>query len=202
MTSQNVENAPCKGCPEGKPTGPPGVLVEYNRTTRTPSENYMVSTLEGLPEHKGVRYSSRWVIYTGGPPEAHLFGINDILPPEANRISIDREGHLEYKKGPDDFEPPSPIDGFCRDKENDHLFLPMWKSCVWRHFSILFKLNCQCIDIIARCGKSSHLTDYAKCEQCEDRMKIPEMIIPKKKTISSLRYPEGLPIYNSKPTTP
>ncbi len=188
----------CKRCPKHKTTGPPGVLVEYNDTSRTPSKDYMVSTLDGFPEHKNVRYSSRWVIYTGGPPEAHLFGINDILPPEANRVSIDREGRLEYEKGPDDFEPPGPIDGFCRDKKNDHFFLPVWKSCVWRHFSISFKLNCRCIDILARCGKSSQLTDYAKCEQCGDRMEIPVMVVPEKKTLSSLQYPEGLPIHNSK----
>lgn len=199
MTSPNARDANCKGC--SKPTEPPGVIVEHNEITRASTDDHMVSVLRGLPEYDDVRYSSKWVIYMGGPPEVHLFAINSILPPEADRISIDHEGHLEYKKGPGDFESPSPIDGFCRDEENDHLFLPLWESCVWRHYNIAFKLNCQCINIISRCGKTDQITDYATCKQCEDRLEIPLIIVPEMKTISSLRYPEGLPIHSSKPKT-
>jgi len=186
----------CKGCPER--ANPPGVIVEHNEVTRTLTGEHMVPKLSGFPEHENVLYSLRWVIYTGGPPEAHLYGINSILPPEADRVGVTPEGNIKYKIGLDGWQPPNPIDGFRRDAENDYLFLSQWESCTWRHYSISFKTNCKCIDVIARCGKSARLTDFAKCEQCEDRLEIPVSVPPKKKTVSSLRYPEGLPVHNSK----
>jgi len=187
----------CKKCPEQATNIQPGNLVENNKIPS--KENNMVKTIWGLPEHEGVLYSSMWIIFTGGPPEAHLFAINRIIP--IDRIQITRKGHIKYKKGLGDFESPSPIDGYQRDEENDYLFLPLWESCIWRQFSISFKLNCQCINIIAWCGKTSEFVKYNQCKQCGDRIPIPEVIIPQKKTISSLQYPEGLPVHSSKPST-
>ncbi len=190
----------CKDCPE-RPTIHLKDEVHPKRSEvhQPPKEEVLVGTIEGLPEREGVLYNRAWAIYTGGPPEAHLFGINQIIPERAEHIEVNLDGSIEYKKGLSDFEPPSPIDGYQRDKENDHLFLPQWKSCVWRHYGILFKTSCQCIDVLSRCGKTSRMTSYTKCEECTERMGIPEMVVSEKKTVKSLRFPEGLPVHNPRP---
>ncbi len=190
----------CKDCPERPTVHLKDEVYPNDRgqgeVYQAPEEETLVSTMEGLPERKGVLYNQTWVIYTGGPPEAHLFGINRIIPKAAKHIKVNSDGSIEYEKGPDDFEPPGPIDGFQRAKRDDHLFLPQWGSCVWRHFGVSFKTSCQCINVLSRCGKTSRMTSYAECEKCEDKIGIPEIVVPKTKTVESLKYPEGLPVHS------
>ncbi len=177
----------CKKCPES--IYPEETVTREDilkglpdRTSNTP-----------LPELEGV--GKVWIIYTGGPPEAHLSSLRYITP---DNIKVGHTGSLEYQKKSDNFEPPKHIDGYQRDKENDHLFLPVWKSCVVRHFNLSSKSVCNCVDVIARCGKTFQIVKCADCDQCEYRVKIPELKRPVKKTLKSLQYPVGLPIHNPK----
>ena len=171
MTSQPATNASdCEGCPESR---------------RTPTNR------GAAPEAPGrtLRPSGQgWVVWTGGPPEAHLASLSFVLPPGMLHVRIHPDGSIEYEKGLDDWEPPSPIDGYERDAVNQRLYRPLWKSCQCRYFSVKVKEACQCLDVIAKCGhpQAEVVDEFVKCwlcNQCEDRVAIPQPFVPKRKTL-------------------
>lgn len=176
MTSQNVSNANgCQDCPpiEQQPPEIPELVQPDVKTYPEPEIDLT------------------WVFHTGGPPHAQLLVMVTTLPPDYARIQVYNNGDLEYKKtGPDDFEPPSPIDGYVCDQENQWLFHPLWKSCQNRLFSIVVKPQCQCVEVLAKCILTEGLVKYEACEKCKGRVEISEMKVPKKKTIQSLRLPD------------
>lgn len=169
MTSQPVTNVEdCKGC-SGSPSHAPEPL----------SENI----------GRSVRGSGQgWIVFTGGPPEAHLGALRHIVPKDFDRVVIHPDGVIEYtKKGLDDWEPPSPIDGYDCDVVNPGLFRPLWKSCQCRSFSVIVK-RCQCLDVIAKCDNplAANVNEFVQCEtcdQCEQREEIPTPLRPQKKTL-------------------
>ena len=155
----------CKDCPESaKPDDQPAVD----------------------PPAKRPATSQGWVIYTGGPADRHLAGITHVIPDNYDRVTIDADGCIIYEKGPDDWEPPSPIDGYTQD---GNVFAPQWKSCQWRAYSVLVKPSCNCLDVIAQCNKPQIETSYqmvkcAVCDQCAERVAIPRpRPRPQRKTI-------------------
>lgn len=171
MTSQPVTNASgCEGCPEPRQTTSNGVVA---------------------PEAPGrpLRASGQgWITWTGGPPEAHLAALSFLLPRDLLHIRIHPDGSIEYDKGLNDWEPPSPIDGYECDAVNQRLFRPLWKSCQCRYFSVKVKENCQCLEVIAKCGnpQAAVVDELIKCwlcNQCDDRVAIPEFLVPKRKTL-------------------
>lgn len=174
MTSQPVTNASdCKGCSEPHQAPPNGGVA---------------------PEATGrpLRPSGQgWVTWTGGPPEAHLAALAFVLPHGLVHIRIHPDGSIEYiGERPDDWEPPSPIDGYERDAENPKLFRPLWKSCQHRYFSVVVKDACHCLNVVAECGRPELKTadksvDCQACNLCEHRLSIPELQRPKKKTLQS-----------------
>jgi hypothetical protein len=199
MTSPDVSNAsPCKGCPDSLPPG-------YTKPDDAPLDWVPTGLPEGLPEcvskadlvdTPGTIHSESLGLYVGGTPEEHLCTIFLTIPKEYTRVDMTHSGDILYKKGPDDWEPPGPIDGYECDGENQWLFHPLWKSCKWRHYGVAIKQKCQCIDVIARCGISSCWVKSSECSECKARASIKSQRIPQKKTIQSLRFPD-LP-HNSK----
>ena len=179
----------CKGCPDS------------NQPKDTPSREDVVKSFSvgtsNAPKHPEIACSKPWIIYTGGPPEAHLGSLRLITP---DNIKVGSDGTLEYEKKPGGFEPPSVIDGYERDSNNQWIFKPLWKSCSMRHFNVSLKSSCQCIDVIARCGKTFQMVKCIDCDQCGNRVEIPELKMPIKKTLKSLQYPEGLPLHSSRLT--
>ena len=172
MTSRPVTNASdCEGCPE-----PP----------QTPSNGGVASEVPGRPPRAS---GQGWVVWTGGPPEAHLASLCFILPPGMLHVRIHPDGSIEYiGTGPDDWEPPSPIDGYERDAVNQRLYRPLWKSCQYRYFSVIVKEKCQCLEVIAKCGNpqaanANELVKCGLCNQCGDRVAIPQSLVPKRKTL-------------------
>jgi len=174
MTSRPVTNASeCEGCPGPRPT---------------PSDGGVAPEAPGRP----LRASGQgWVIWTGGPPEAHLAALAFVLPHGLLHIRVHPDGSIEYiGKRLDDWEPPSPIDGYERDAANQRLYRPLWKSCQCRYFSVKVKEKCQCLDVIAKCGnpQAKVVDEFVKCvdcDQCEDRVAISEPFVPKRKTLHS-----------------
>jgi hypothetical protein len=174
MTSRPVTNASdCEGCPQPRQFPPvPETLSEVPGRSLRPSGH-------------------GWVIFTGGPPEAPLAALAHVLPRDYGRATVHPDGSIEYtSKGPDDWEPPSPIDGYERDAANPMLFRPLWKSCRCRSFSVVVKENCQCLDVLARCGNPmapevDTLVEYKVCDRCEHRDKIKPRPKPQRKMIQS-----------------
>jgi len=173
MTSRPATNAKdCEGCPE----------------PRSPRQPETLSEAPGRPLGASGR---GWVTWTGGPPEAHLASLASVLPPEMAHVRIHPDGSIEYmEKRPDDWEPPSPIDGYERDAENPKLFRPLWKSCQYRYFSVSVTAACHCLDVIAECGHPetkviARSIDCQECNLCDLRLPIPEMFKPQKKTLHS-----------------
>jgi len=116
------------------------------------------------------------------------------IPRGFDRIEIDSEGVITYKKDLDDWESPKSIDGFERDTENPFVFRPLWVPCRSRLYSIVVRDKCQCVDVVAECMHNppedgKHL--YVKYEECEKCVYLRPYRRPRpqKKTISSLRVP-------------
>ena len=126
----------------------------------------------------------------GGSAESHLINIILLMPEGFNRIRVHPDGSLEYKKDSTAFEPPSPINGYERDPENQWFFKPLWESCTWRQYKIAYKKKCQCIDIIAKCAVNLHWVTFEDCQKCRARIPIKVLEKPVRKTIQSLRLPD------------
>jgi hypothetical protein len=193
MTSQNAQDARgCQGCPEGVyPSAPStplsSVTSDYKELLAGLPEG---TTNEPLPELEGVIYSQVWAIDQGMFTEGHLVQIVLTIPGRPKHIGCHSDGSIEYKKGPDDFEPPSPINGFKRDPENKWLFRPLWESCTWRHYTTMLKTKCQCIDVLAKCSANEHWVRYEDCLECKSRLPIPNYTSPILKTRANLRLPD------------
>jgi hypothetical protein len=190
MTSRSADDAPCKGCPDlpypPAPEVPVGMVPNLEDTYKGLPEG-TTSELK-LPE--GVITSGVWAVHQGFHAEDHLAQIYMTLPEGFTRVDIYGDGSIEYKKKPDDFESPGPIDGYVRDPENPFLFRPLWESCEWRYYTTVLKVNCQCIDVIARCSVNSHWVRYADCIQCKCRLPIKKRPNPVLKTRQNLRLPD------------
>ncbi len=152
---------PCQDCPE-EPIEP-------------------IENEPGIPDVvlPAKKPSRGWVIYTGGPPEAHLSAMQHTLPADYKRARFLPDGSIQYEKGPDDWEPPSPIEGYECDAEDDRLFRPLWESCQRRLYSAGVKEGCKCIQIRTICSRleteSSEQVniDFATCHECKWREPIP-----------------------------
>jgi hypothetical protein len=191
MTSRPATDAPCEGCPDVP--YPPAPDIPKNRS---PNRDEILKRLpqgtsgDPLPEKPELTYNHVWGVYLGGTPEDHLVSVIFVIPEGFDRIIAHPDGSLEYtKKGLDGFEPPSPINGYERDTKNPWLFRPLWESCVMRHYGIVVKEKCQCIDVIAKCSVNAHWVRYEDCLKCEARLPIKSPMIPVHKTRATLRLP-------------
>jgi hypothetical protein len=183
---------PCAGCPEGA----------YPSAPKTPIGSPVMSPkeiLEGLPsgtsnnplpELEGVLYSKVWAVDQGMFAEGHLIQIVLTIPEGSRLIGSRPDGSIEYKKEAGDFEPPTSLDGYERDSENQWLFKPLWESCSWRHYTTMLKTKCQCIDVLAKCTVNGHWVRYEDCLRCKSRLPIARYTPPKKKTRASLLLPD------------
>jgi hypothetical protein len=182
----------CKGCPEGVYPSAPSTPL-HNKIV-DPSEIHKGlpegTSGEPLPELEGVIYSQIWGVDQGAFAEGHLVQIALTIPEGSKVLGSHVDGTIEYEKGPDDFEPPSPIDGFKRDPENKWLFRPLWESCSWRHYTTMLKTKCQCIDVLAKCSVTGHWVRYEDCLKCKSRLPIPNFTMPEAKTRATLRLPD------------
>jgi len=182
----------CKGCPDSvypsTPDVPKGVVPSHEDVIKgLPSG----TSDDPLPDLSDVMYSEVWGVYTGGPPETHLVGNVMLFPEElSGQLQMHADGSIEYEKGLDSFEPPSPINGYERDSENRWLFKPLWESCTWRHYKVAYKKKCQCIDILAKCAINMHWVTFEDCQKCRARLPIKAMKKPVPKTIQTLRHPD------------
>jgi len=113
-----------------------------------------------------------WVVYSGGSHENHLAMMRFTLPPGYGRVTFHDDGSIEYQRGPDDWEPPRPIDGYVLDGENSWLFRPVWTPCALRMHSTVLHESCQCIDVIAFCMRSQKMVTSEKCDSCEQRVPV------------------------------
>ncbi len=191
MTSQNAGDVPCKGCPDSVyPTAldvPEGII---------PSHQDVLKGLPGgtsndpLPDLPDITYSDIWGVYIGGPPETHLVGNVMLFPEELSELLMHPDGSIEYKKRLDDWEPPSPIEGYERDLENQWLFHPLWESCTRRQYKVAYKKKCRCIDLIAMCSVNLHWVKFENCQKCQVRIPIKTIEKPVRKTIHTLRCPD------------
>ena len=154
----------CEGCPE------PQVLFGKERTVETEHPLFRVFCKDGFGE----------LVHS--------------IPKGYDRIEIDSEGVIVYKKDLDDWESPRSIDGYERDPENPFVFRPLWSPCKSRLYSILVQDQCQCVDVLAECTyrlpeKDKHLfVKYEECEKCV-HLRPYQRPKPRKKTVSSLRVP-------------
>jgi len=190
VISQDAKDVPCEGCP-GSVRPAPNVSINHHQIdTKSILDGLPDGTTKELQELKDVVYSKIWSVDVGKFAEGHLAQIVETVPGNLDRISSHADGSLEYEKGLDDFEPPSPIDGYERDSENLWLFRPLWESCTWRHYTTMFKQKCQCIDVLAKCSVSGHWVKYEDCLKCQSRLPILNQPFPKKKTRATLRLPD------------
>jgi hypothetical protein len=192
MTSPNAPDAnDCQGCPEGEYPSAPSTPLKSQMTD--PKELFAglpgETTSEPLPELEGVIYSEIFAVDQGMFAEGHLVQVVLTIPGQPEHIRCHPDGAIEYKKGVDDFEPPTPLDGFRRDPENLWLFRPLWESCSWRHYTTMLKTKCQCIDVLAKCSVNGHRVKYKDCLRCRSRLPIPNYTVPEEKTRASLRFP-------------
>lgn len=186
------EIKPCKGCPDSVYPSAPQVDARKIPT--------LVDTLEGLPDgtydgpllaKEGVKYCDVWAVPVGNYFEDQLVSIIFAIPEGIDRIGVHPDGSIEYtKKGPDDWESPSPIDGYERDQENKWLFRPVWESCTWRHFRVALKEACQCINVLARCTANHHWVTYKDCLRCKCRLPMRTRPLIEVKTVKTLRLPD------------
>lgn len=126
-----------------------------------------------------------WVIYTGGPPERHLSMMQHTLPDGYVRARFLPDGCIKYEKGPDDWEPPSSIEGYERDAKDPWLFHPRWESCQLRMYGTVVRDACECIQVLAVCSHSEvELNDHGEvtfdeCQDCPFCTPIPSPVLPK-----------------------
>lgn len=159
----------CQGCPDTQ------ITFGKNRTVET--------------SHPLFR-----VFCVGANGEPSFGELKLSIPPGYERIDINLDGVIEYKKDLDDWESPRPIDGYLRDSENPFIFRPQWVPCKSRLYSILVKDQCQCIDVIAECihtpskDNKHRYVRYEDCEKCTC-LRPYQRPKPQKKTVSSLRVP-------------
>lgn len=182
----------CKGCPDVLPPGftrPPDATPDW-KPSGMPTGLPECTSNEPLINTPEVRYSEAFVIYAGGSHEEHLASMLAAIPKGFDRVAITPDGLIEYEKGLDDWEPPSPIDGYLRDSKNQWLFRPLWESCRWRQYGVAIKSKCQCLDVIARCTTSGCWVKHTNCLECGARLPIREKVNPVKKTIQSLHIPD------------
>lgn len=132
------------------------------------------------------REGERWVVFTGGEPEQHLAMMQYTLPEDYTRGKFLPDGSIQYEKGLDDWEPPSPVEGYKRDTEDPWLFRPLWKSCQLRMYSTVVKESCRCIQVRAACNHpetpievSGNVT-LEVCEACQHREPIRKRLAPKR----------------------
>jgi hypothetical protein len=111
-------------------------------------------------------------VYSGGSHEDHLAMMRFTLPPGHERVTFHDDGSIEYQKGPDDWEPPRPINGYVPDAENPWLFHPVWRPCRLRMHSTILHESCQCIDVVAFCMGSQKMLTSEECDSCEQRIPI------------------------------
>ena len=153
---------------------------------RPPEENVSQPVLEVTPAPKR---GTGWVVYTGGTHERHLAMMRHTLPPDYDRVTIHDDGSIEYKRVPDDWEPPSPIEGYQRDPNNPLSFRPLWKSCQWRMYGTKVKETCQCIQVLPACSHpatvlSAHgLVEFDTCKHCPNRKPIPTPKLPARRPL-------------------
>ena len=176
----------CEGCSNDIPNA----IEIPNRISMIKREGFPEGKNGPLKLQDGATHTNIWSIYTGGLAEHHLIGIILTLPEDYQRIQVHPDGSLEYEKGLDDWESPSPIDGYVRDSENKWLFHPLWESCIWRQYSTILKSQCKCIEVIAKCDQSFNWVKFEDCQQCKARVPADLPITIKKKTIKNLRLPD------------
>lgn len=158
-----------------------------------PDENGESTTPEIVVPSK---HTTGWIVYTGGSFKLHLAMMQHTLPPDYSRAHFLVDGCIRYEKGPDDWEPPSPIDGYKRDTENPWFFRPLWKSCRLRMFGTEIKEACECIQVIAICNHpetdlNSHgEVPFTMCEACPHRDPIPVLVQPKSRASQGRSGPE------------
>ena len=139
---------------------------------------------QDCPDQSVPKGSVGWVVYTGGPPRLHLAMMQHTLPDDFHRAKFLPDGSIQYAKGPDEWEPPSPIEGYMRDELNDWLFHPLWKSCQLRLYGTFVKENCLCIEVLAVCNHPETKPDehgevkFNICESCKRRVPIAEPVMP------------------------
>jgi hypothetical protein len=147
----------------------------------------------GLPED-----GERWIVYGGGFPEHPLAMMQHTLPGDYTKGKFLSDGSLKYEKGPDDWEPPSPVEGYERDAKDPWLFRPLWKSCQLRMYSTVVKEACDCIQVRAMCNHPetgpSPMVDFEICEACQKRQPIQARIVPKR---TPMPKPFTLPVQGS-----
>jgi hypothetical protein len=171
---------PCKDCPQpvdkdeqGEPTIPK-ILGQADKST------------------------VGWVLYTGGPPERHLAMMQHTLPDGYQYGRFLPDGSIQYEKGPDGWEPPSPIEGYERDAEDQWFFRPLWESCQLRMYGTVVKEACECIQVLTVCSHpETKLNEhgevtFAMCQSCPRRVPILVPITPKRTPLpESFRLPES-----------
>ena len=133
----------------------------------------------GLPAE-----GERWIVYTGGLPERHLAMMQHTLPDDYTKGKFLPDGSIQYEKGPDDWEPPSPVEGYECDAEDPWLFRPIWKSCQLRMYSTVVKEACECIQVRTMCnhpetGPEPGVT-FETCKACPNREPIQARLVPKR----------------------
>ncbi len=140
-----------------------------------------------------------WVIYTGGPPENHLAMMQHTLPSDFKRAHFLSNGSIQYEKGPDDWEPPSPIEGYERDVENDWLFHPLWESCQHRMYGTEIKEACECIQVLTMCTyPDTELNKHGKvvftiCKSCPQRVPIPVPVVVRPRSFTGTEPDQPAP---------
>ena len=130
-----------------------------------------------------------WVLYTGGPPEAHLSMMQHTLPDDYTYGRFLPDGSILYDQRPDDWEPPSLVEGYERDGQDSWSFHPLWESCQLRMYRTEIKKQCRCIQVFVMCiHPEATLNDhgegtYEGCKGCPHRVPIPVPFVPKRAEI-------------------
>ena len=85
------------------------------------------------------------------------------------RVYVEADGTIVYPDRTED-DPPRTPNGYERDPNDSHRFLPLWPMCLTRHGTGFWWTLCGCIDIILRCGnpKAAKFVDRVKWEECRD----------------------------------
>ena len=130
-----------------------------------------------------------WVLYNGGPPEAHLAMMQYTLPDDYTYGHFLADGSILYDKKPDDWEPPGLVEGYERDGQDSWSFHPLWKSCQLRIYGTEIKEQCNCIQVLTMCNHPEITLDnhgevtFGQCNSCLIRIPIPIPFVPKRTEI-------------------